>query len=262
MYGYIYKTTNLINGKIYIGQKKSTEFLGNKYLGSGKYLKCAIQHYGENNFIVELLAIAESKDMLDELEILYIAKYGSTKHSVGYNITAGAVGGDTYSNLSEADKKKRTDKFLSTSKFSTGYKRIHMGDIDKVVPPEKLNEYLIAGWELGMSEKLNKKCVESRKNVKRTVEWNDKIRQSLLSLSCEEKERLRKIHQESAKIQMQNTPKGERIKRARNANKFTGHKCKFVCKGAELHFVYEEEVPKYLENGFILGMKDKRNDEK
>lgn len=38
MYGYIYKTTNLINGKIYIGQKKSEKFLGINYLGSGKRL--------------------------------------------------------------------------------------------------------------------------------------------------------------------------------------------------------------------------------
>ena len=38
MYGYIYKTTNLVNGKIYIGQKKSDVFLGDKYLGSGKKL--------------------------------------------------------------------------------------------------------------------------------------------------------------------------------------------------------------------------------
>ena len=29
MYGYIYKTTNLVNGKIYIGQKKSNTFYQN-----------------------------------------------------------------------------------------------------------------------------------------------------------------------------------------------------------------------------------------
>lgn len=39
MYGYIYKTTNLINGKIYIGQHKANKFLGQSYLGSGKRFK-------------------------------------------------------------------------------------------------------------------------------------------------------------------------------------------------------------------------------
>lgn len=55
MFGYIYKTTNLVNGKIYIGQKKSDRFLGNKYLGSGKILCSAINKYGADNFIVEML---------------------------------------------------------------------------------------------------------------------------------------------------------------------------------------------------------------
>lgn len=36
MYGYIYITTNLINGKRYIGQKKAKNFLAEGYLGSGK----------------------------------------------------------------------------------------------------------------------------------------------------------------------------------------------------------------------------------
>lgn len=42
MFGYIYLTTNVINNKVYIGQKKSNKFLYNNYLGSGKLLKEAI----------------------------------------------------------------------------------------------------------------------------------------------------------------------------------------------------------------------------
>ena len=42
MYGYIYKTTNLVNGKIYIGQHKSNTFDTN-YYGSGTILNKAIQ---------------------------------------------------------------------------------------------------------------------------------------------------------------------------------------------------------------------------
>ena len=45
MYGYIYLTTNHINGKKYIGQKKSNVFLGEKYLGSGKILKQALKKW-------------------------------------------------------------------------------------------------------------------------------------------------------------------------------------------------------------------------
>ena len=44
MFGYIYKTTNIITNKIYIGQKQSSVFLNNQYLGSGRYLKNAIKN--------------------------------------------------------------------------------------------------------------------------------------------------------------------------------------------------------------------------
>ena len=92
MYGYIYKTTNLINDKIYIGQKKSETFLHEEYLGSGKRLKSAITHYGKENFKVELLEECDSKQELDEKEIFYIKQYDSQNLEIGYNLTKGGDG--------------------------------------------------------------------------------------------------------------------------------------------------------------------------
>lgn len=89
MYGYIYKTTNLINGKIYIGQKHSNIFLGNKYLGSGKLLKQAINKNGYNNFTVDLIEEVETQEKLDEREIFWINYFNATDRKVGYNICEG-----------------------------------------------------------------------------------------------------------------------------------------------------------------------------
>lgn len=89
MYGYIYKTTNLVNGKIYIGQKKSNKFLENKYLGSGKRLKQAIIKYGVDNFSVEVLEEIDDESLMDEREIYWISFYNSTNGTIGYNISAG-----------------------------------------------------------------------------------------------------------------------------------------------------------------------------
>jgi len=49
MYGYIYKTTNIVNGRQYIGQHMS-ELFDENYKGSGKALLEAINKYGWDNF--------------------------------------------------------------------------------------------------------------------------------------------------------------------------------------------------------------------
>lgn len=88
MYGYIYKTTNLLNSKKYIGQKKSNIFV-KSYYGSGTLIKKAIAKYGEENFSVELIDFAMSADELDEKEIWYIKEFKS-KHTYGnYNLADG-----------------------------------------------------------------------------------------------------------------------------------------------------------------------------
>lgn len=92
MYGYIYKTTNLINDKFYVGQKKSDEFLCEDYLGSGVRLKSAIKHYGKENFKVELIDTADTKEELDEKEIYWIDKLDARNLDIAYNLSKGGDG--------------------------------------------------------------------------------------------------------------------------------------------------------------------------
>ena len=93
--GYIYKTTNLVNKRCYIGKKNKPEF-DSGYYGSGIALQSAIKKYGKQNFTVEVLYWATTVEELNQLEIKAIAEHKSVNNT--YNIAIGGDGGDTTSN--------------------------------------------------------------------------------------------------------------------------------------------------------------------
>ena len=70
---YIYEITNLINGKKYIGKRScKCPIEEDKYMGSGKLLKKAINKYGKKNFKKEILQTCENEGMAYEWEKVYI----------------------------------------------------------------------------------------------------------------------------------------------------------------------------------------------
>ena len=87
-YGYIYKTTNMINGKIYIGKKTSSVFIED-YYGTGSKIKKAITEFGIENFKVELLEWCSTKDILSRQESYWIEKLNSRDSNIGYNLKQG-----------------------------------------------------------------------------------------------------------------------------------------------------------------------------
>ena len=58
MYHYLYKITNKINNKIYIGIH-STDNLEDGYMGSGKAILRAINKYGKDKFTKDLKPVQE-----------------------------------------------------------------------------------------------------------------------------------------------------------------------------------------------------------
>jgi len=105
MYGYIYETTNLINGKKYIGQSRGK--FKSWYLGSGKIIKKAIDKYGKENFSIKLLKYAKTKKELNILEKELIEHYGAKELDTFYNLHEGGIGGDTFSGKHHTEKAKR-----------------------------------------------------------------------------------------------------------------------------------------------------------
>jgi len=95
----IYKTTNKVNGRYYIG-RHSTDNLNDGYLGSGQGIKNAINKYGKENFTREIIATAETTDDLWELE-KEIVNEEIVKDSKSYNQAYG--GGNWLHELKKQD---------------------------------------------------------------------------------------------------------------------------------------------------------------
>lgn len=83
----IYKITNNINGKYYIG-RHSTNNIEDGYMGSGLGITNAIKKYGKQNFTKEIIAEAKNSQELWELE-LKIVNETVVKDPMSYNMTYG-----------------------------------------------------------------------------------------------------------------------------------------------------------------------------
>ena len=92
MYGIIYKATNLVNGKIYIGQTtKSLEWRRQRHKTETRDSRFtrALRKYGMEKFNWEVIQVCDSLDELNNTEIDWIAKLAATDRQVGYNTLAG-----------------------------------------------------------------------------------------------------------------------------------------------------------------------------
>lgn len=121
----IYKITNKINGKIYVGKSSKND---PTYFGSGLLINKALVKYGKENFVKEILEVCNTREELNEKEIFWISYYDSTNLHTGYNLTYGGDGGDTISlNPNRRDIIKRISE-SNTGKILT---ECHKGNISK-----------------------------------------------------------------------------------------------------------------------------------
>ena len=125
-YHFIYKTTNLINGKYYYGMH-STNNLNDGYYGSGKRLRYSINKYGKDNHIVEKIEFFDNRKDLIKKEKEIVTLNEITK-SECMNIMVGGQGGF----ISEEQQRYRAicagkafaNKLKNDSEFREKHKRI------------------------------------------------------------------------------------------------------------------------------------------
>jgi group I intron endonuclease len=155
----IYQTTNLLNGKIYVGQDAKDN---PNYYGSGIILERSIKKYGISNFKKDIIERCKSKKELDIREKYWIKKLNATDKSIGYNISLGGDGGDIYSQLSPKRQKEMIDKRLA--------KRIEW---DTPAFRKKKSEQTKKMWESEKHKSHMRKVMTGRE-----ITWKNKIGKS------------------------------------------------------------------------------------
>ena len=130
--GYIYRITNTVNNKIYIGKTEETierrlyeHKLCVKTGSKHSRLYSAMKHYGVDKFIAEELDHSDSSEELCEKEKYWIKKLNSQDPEIGYNIAPGGEGGFTWS--------------------AKGYVTMNKDNKNTFVTPEEVSDYLENG---------------------------------------------------------------------------------------------------------------------
>jgi group I intron endonuclease len=109
MYYIIYKITNKLDSKIYIGAH-ATENINDGYMGSGKYLKRAVKKYGIENFVKDILFVFDNKEDMFSKEAEIVTE-SFVVSSDTYNVKLGGSGGnpgivDAFSGRKHSDETK------------------------------------------------------------------------------------------------------------------------------------------------------------
>ena len=194
MYGYVYKTTNLLTNKIYVGQHKSENF-DESYYGSGKIIKAEISAHGIENFKCEMLQECHSEEELNNAEIFWIKELNSRNKDIGYNLASGGSFGDSGYHLGMLGKTQsynqkkiagdymknrnisdETKQRMSNSKLGNtnaagnkGYIHIYKDNEEIKIKPEQLDDYVKKGWQKGHKPYSEEFLIAKKERYKNSV---------------------------------------------------------------------------------------------
>lgn len=189
-YNFVYITTNLINGKQYIGDHSTDDLNSHKskyYLGSGRpYLERAIKEYKRKNFKREILEFFDTKQEAFNAQEKYIQQYNTLVPN-GYNISPKG-GHDVIGGVSEETKQKISQKLKGVKHSEERRKNESLGQKGKI----PWNKDKKTG---PLSEEHKKLISKNGKGLKRKVGTGANISKGLKGrkLSLEHKQSISKI---------------------------------------------------------------------
>lgn len=179
----IYKITNKVNGKVYIGAHK-TKDINDGYMGSGDLIKAAINKYGVGNFEKIILHnFDNSEDMFAKEASIVNAGFIKSKNT--YNVKEGGFGGWQYVHSAYWTTEKRSKSQMGrtvTQETRCKISKLHKG---KTVSQETKDKISKSTKGKVFSEETLKKMSEAKKGK---------------PLSKEHKEKMSKAHKSRKKV--------------------------------------------------------------
>lgn len=198
--GFIYKITNTINGKMYIGETQSKDPLirWRRHLSAIKsgrgcpLLGKAINKYGVDKFKFEVLIICFDSDT-KKWEVEYIKKY-NTKTPNGYNGNDGGCPGANFTGKHHTEETKEKLRQITKKQFETEESRIKRGELvkkgmvgvnigERLRASEKWKEYVEKKQIDGYSDITRQRISESLKNTLKSADIRKKLSETMTKIN-------------------------------------------------------------------------------
>jgi group I intron endonuclease len=174
----IYKTTNLVNGKYYIGKQK---VYTKSYFGSGMALKHAIKKYGKQNFKKEILEECQSEEELKNKELWWLDSLDAIKDKNCYNLVR-ETSSNNHRSYDDPEYRKRLSmsitKMLNTPESKARLKMQNGGRNNPMYGKRRTDDF---------KRKISK--INSGKVV--SAETKEKIRMSKLGISLSDETKVK-----------------------------------------------------------------------
>lgn len=197
-YGFIYITTNLINGKRYLGQKTFKDRGWKGYLGSGKAFKAALDLYKKENFRREIIHICYSEEELNNAEYELSVFFNVVKDPDWYNMVygGGSTAGWHHSEELKQEQSERAKKQWEDEEYRrkhVEYGKTLIGEKNPNYGNHKLSGENNPNYGKHASEETRKKISEANSNP--SEETRNKMSEAAKARCTDEwKEYLREIN--------------------------------------------------------------------
>ena len=149
-----------------------TDNLNDNYMGSGIIIKRLGKKFGKDSFEKHILKFFQNEKEMFDYEKKFITEDIINDPNC-YNLVNGADGYQMGYIVTQEVKEKLSKKATGRNNPQKGYKYVNKNKINKMIPPDKINEYLSDGWNVGVyrsEESKQKHRISPMKGKKMSAE--------------------------------------------------------------------------------------------